>query len=287
VSPTGYGMMIDCGCAAVDSDKGNPIDTINNCKKWLSMQPYKTQQGESYPLGLLHITHPDDDHVRNAKRIKSDLPPYLLRRTYVEEFPDADEVNENYKKYIDNVYRDSNPENILWRFDENLTFQIPIEKVRNDAELSPKVRNNSSILQYIKYKGVSILFAGDLEKAGWKWLAENDKKFVETMKQGLDILIAPHHGHKSGFPKELFDLTGNVKVVIHSKGSEANKDGTDVASQYTHYADGITYKALSDKNHYSAFVLTTRSNGNIFIEMADNGSLNLWAEKASPNHQQV
>ena len=150
--------------------------------------------------------------------------------------------------------------------------------------MNKKVRNNSSILRYIKYNGCRILFAGDLEKDGWEWLCNNDLRFIRLMKEGLDILIAPHHGHISGFPKSLFDLTGNVRCVIHSKDSEANKDGTDVSSQYGDYCKGIVYKALSDNQFYKGKVLTTRSNGNIYLSVC-NGSLDVWTSKASSNHE--
>ena len=282
VSPNGYGMMIDCGCAAEDLDK-NPIDIIEQQKEWLSIAPYKTRQGNVYPLALLHITHPDDDHVKNVNRVISDIPPYLLRRIYSENFPDAEKINEEYK-LLDNKYRGSNSETIDWGFEKDESFSIPIEDVKRDPQLNTKIRNNSSIIRYLKYGGVSILFSGDLETAGWKWLKDNNNEFVNTMKSGVNILIAPHHGHKSGFPKSLFDLTGKVDVVIHSKGSEGNIEGTDVASQYTNYARGVNYKTSNNEDNYNGKVLTTRSNGNIFIKIDINGNRSYWTEKASSNH---
>ncbi|MDR2407773.1 MAG: hypothetical protein LBE13_06645 [Bacteroidales bacterium] len=283
-SPNGYGMMIDCGCAAKDSDKENPIDVIRQQNKWLSIRPYTTRQGNSYPLTLLHITHPDDDHVRNASRVKSEFTPYLLKRVYIEQFPDAEKVNDEYYRLLDTPYRGSNPETINWGFEEDKSFSIPIEIVKSNNQLNTKIRNNASIIRYLKYGGISILFAGDMETPGWEWLASNDSDFVNTMKSGVNILIAPHHGHKSGFPKSLFDLTGNVDVIIHSKGSEGNIEGTDVASQYTNYAYGIVYETLNNKNYYKGNVLTTRSNGNIFIEIHNNRNVNYWTQKASSNH---
>ena len=73
---SGYTMMIDCGCHA---DKINPVETFKSYKEWLGARDYVTQQMKSYPIALLHITHPDDDHVRNAIRIKNELTPYLLK----------------------------------------------------------------------------------------------------------------------------------------------------------------------------------------------------------------
>ncbi|RLD36617.1 MAG: hypothetical protein DRI83_05175, partial [Bacteroidetes bacterium] len=252
----------------------------------LGIKSFVTSKGSEYELGLLHITHPDDDHVRNAKRISEELKPYLLRKREYEEFPDGDSINGDYKDYIDKKYRGKNPEEIDWGFDRIEAFQIPMDIIIKDEALSKKTRNNSSILRFIERQGVKILFSGDMETAGWDWLIENDKPFVEIMQGGIDILIAPHHGHKSGFPSSLFEIIGNVKCVIHSKGSEGNIEGTDVSSQYSDNADGVNYKNLNDKDIYRGKVLTTRSNGDIYIHV--NGSdFDIWTSKASPNHEKV
>lgn len=278
-SPNGYGLMVDCGS---NEDKENPVDAIYRYRNWLQLRNYVTRQGMSYPLGLLHITHPDEDHVRNAVRIKKELTPYLMQKTRWEEFPDGQEIHSEYRSLLDNPYRGSNPETVDWGFDINKTFSIPIEVVRNHPNLKDKVRNNSSILRYIACNGVKVLFTGDLESVGWEWLIAHDHDFVQTIKCGVDILIAPHHGHKSGFPKALFDIIGNVKMVIHSKDSEADKDGTDVASQYSNYASGVIYRVING-GKYQGRVVTTRSNGNICIEIKYR-SFNVWTEHASANH---
>lgn len=287
VCPNGYSLMVDCGS---HSDKECPVDQINLIyKNWLDITPYTAiSSGIKYRLALLHITHPDDDHVKNAKKVKEELTPYLACKREHEEFPSDENIHDEYKKYIDKEYRGKNPESISWGFSQNKTFRIPMHIIFEDEDLFEKVKNNSSILRFIEYGGKKILFGGDLEKAGWDWLAKNDQDFIDTMKNGIDILIAPHHGHKSGFPTSLFDLTGNVKISILSKASESEKDDTDVSSQYSQYSDGISYKNLSDKQLYFAEgTLTTRSNGNIFLKIGEDGNVNVFAEKASPNHSRL
>ena len=234
--------MIDCGSSA---EKQNPVESIKNFSignsELLKSKPYVTSKGKSYPLALLHITHPDDDHVRNSERVYNELTPYLLCRNYTELYDDSALINKDYVKNLDKKYRGDNPEIIDWGFEESKTFSIPIDTVKSDPKLKSKVRNNSSIIRYIKYNNVRILFAGDLETVGWEWLANNNMNFRTLMKNGLDVLVAPHHGHDSGFPKALFDLTGNVRTIILSKDSEATKEGTDVYTGYSNYADGVKY----------------------------------------------
>jgi beta-lactamase superfamily II metal-dependent hydrolase len=282
-SPTNYGMMIDCGSTA---NNANPVDEYVNNKEWFGIKPFKTSKGVVYKLSLLHITHPDDDHVRNAKRIHDDLTPYLLRKRKCEEFTDADTINQEYKELIDDKYRGTDSEIVNWGFDINEIFQIPMFSLKNDDLLSKSIRNNSSILRFIEYKGISILYPGDLEKEGWDWLVKNNADFVTTVSKGINILIAPHHGHKSGFPTSLFEIIEKVDVVIHSKGSEGDSDWTDVSTQYTAKANGIIYKNLNDGFSYKAKTLTTRSNGHIYIQITDN-AFTVWASKASSNHEKL
>ncbi len=278
-SPNNYGMMIDCGS---HSEKENPIAHYNRpkIKSWLKLRDFR-----SFPLALLHITHPDDDHVRNAKRIKAEFPPCLLRRRIYEEFPDRNTINIDYIEDIDKHYR-GDTQFVDWGFNYNETFHIPMETIKTDEELSKKIRNNSSIIRLIKHNGISILYCGDMESAGWNWLVKYNSNFRKAVAGGIDILVAPHHGHKSGFPTALFELTGNVMCVIHSKGSEGNTDGTDVSSQYSNYANGIRYMPLEGKAVYKGKVLTTRSNGNIYINITENG-FKVHTSKASPNHSKV
>jgi hypothetical protein len=244
--------------------------------------------GVSYPLAELIITHPDDDHVRNASNVAVKMTPYILVHEPSENFNDSDTINEDYNLNLNKKYIFPVAEKINWGFDEFYLFQIPIASVKSDENLKSKERNNNSFITFIKYCGCKILFAGDLERPGWTWLCENDSRFAKIMQDGLDILIAPHHGHKSGFPTELFKLTGNVKTVILSKGTEKNKDGTDVSSQYSSIANGIDYCNLNDSKYYRGKVLSTRENGHIYIKIINNNDIpqvNVWCKTASSNHE--
>lgn len=110
-APNKYAMMIDCGAS---SEKLNPVDRIldwnNEDGEVFKAKPYCTKKGISYPLTLLHVTHPDDDHVRNAERICNELTPYLMVHTYAENYDDSDGINETYKQKLDYKYRGNNLE---------------------------------------------------------------------------------------------------------------------------------------------------------------------------------
>lgn len=246
ISPNGYLMMIDCGS---NSEKVNPVNFIKDYMSELSIKPlyYNLQY---YYLSLLHITHPDEDHIRNLQSVLNELTPYLLVGNYAKDFPSHISINQDYRRIRDQQYTSPSLIDVDWGFDVNTTFQIPMSEIMNNLELSKSIKNNSSILRYITYAGKKILFCGDLEQAGFEWLANNDWNFSNYMKKGLDVLISPHHGHKSGFPKALFDLTGSVEYIIHTKGSEANIEGTDIATNYYNYTEESFYLS---KNGYELY----------------------------------
>ena len=64
----------------------------------------------------------------------------------------------------------------------------------------------------------------------------------------------------------------------------SNKDGTDVSTQYSSHSNGCRYESLNDKHIYWGKVLTTRSNGNIYIASTGTG-YKVWTDKASSNHK--
>ena len=263
-SPNGYAMMIDCGSGG-STDKENPVDLVYRTRRWLDIKEYSP----GHPLTLLHITHPDDDHVRNARRISKELCPLLLHRTRREEFYNPLHEDSDYVKFLDEPYRGHGRYNIDWGFERNKTFRIPLDVIKGNDSLKAKARNNSSIIRYVRYCGIGMLFCGDLEEAGWEYLC-NQPNFQEIIQEGsVDILISSHHGHRSGYSKALFKQIGKVQIVIHSKGSEANKEETHVSHAYRQYATGVDYYPWTTKKYQKGYVLTTRNNGNIYIVIKD------------------
>ena len=132
VCPNGNSLMIDCGS---NREKDCPIDTINDMRSksgWLSnMKNYATQRGAIYPLTTLAITHPDLDHINNAKKIKEEFEPYLLLRRYLEEFPkNVVDKNSpgliNYKSHLCDKYRGDNPETPNWGFTRKTLFSFSV-----------------------------------------------------------------------------------------------------------------------------------------------------------------
>lgn len=130
------------------------------------------------------------------------------------------------------------------------------------------MKNNASIVSVIEFAGRRFLFGGDMEKIGWEWLIANNVDFRIDMLNGIDVLIAAHHGHKSGYSSSLMNLIGRSRLTILSKGSEAGSQ-TDVDSRYSSESDGLVFWEIFDRRFIRVKRLSTRSDGNIIFRIFD------------------
>jgi len=139
-----------------------------------------------------------------------------------------------------------------------LIYRLLPGRVEGDDELcGESYPNNVSLVQLLKIKGVVLLIPGDIQKAGMKSLLSEkpirgvyESNVCLRLKQilkkcGVDILIAPHHGHKSSFSSDLFDCLPENRISGLTVISEKPiKDGkTDVDDRYygKKYNKGIDF----------------------------------------------
>jgi beta-lactamase superfamily II metal-dependent hydrolase len=114
--------------------------------------------------------------------------------------------------------------------------------------------NNLSLVLFLHYPGLSIVFPGDLEKAGWLKLLRNEAFRNELAK--VNIFVASHHGRESGYALEVFEYCRPSVVVI---SDEEMKYETQEHS-YDQHAKGITWNQTDRRK-----VLTTRKDGMLTI----------------------
>lgn len=283
VCRNGNSLMIDCGS---HSEKENPVDLLKGLSAsggWLSeMKPFAPHGAKAYPLTLLSISHPDEDHIRNIEYVREHIAPALLDRRHLEEFPTqaltAGPALEHYKTHFCDTYRGTTALIPDWGFTRR-SYRIPMNIVTTHPSFSyGKITNNSSIVTVLEHGSRRVVFGGDLESCGWEWLIENDAAFRTDMSKGIDVFVAPHHGHRSGFPTGLFELSGHPTISILAKGSEY-KDGTDVDSRYSQLSDGIEVKSLQTNSLETKKTLTSRSNGNVYVDVDALGEINVYSDR--------
>jgi len=279
VGDNGNSMMIDCGSHL---EKPCPVDAILNLKRkdgWLEHM----KDFEKHSLAKLVISHPDMDHIKNSAKVHSHLRPRLISRRKLTEYPtqmlatDDDSFKEYESKFC-KAY--TSPATILpdWAFSTK-SFQIPFDKLSDDSLFGiSSFKNNSSLVYLLEFGGIRVMFCGDMEKEGWVWLLKNDASFLQEMSKGIDILIASHHGHKSGYSNELMKVMGDPKLTIISKGTETGAL-RKVAPQYSAKSTGLDVKNLSTKSVEKKYSVSTRANGRIYLDFKIDGSINVFSEK--------
>lgn len=151
--------------------------------------------------------------------------------------------------------------------------------------------NSLSIVLYMNYLGNSILIPGDITpwaleeilkgncekrftnykkiksditRENWTSKTCDQPKLGTLLSQGVTILVAPHHGLKSGYCQYLFDLLKEKKpeVILISEKTASSNSGS-IAKQYQDgsCSNGIRNKDPGEKR----WSLTTRKDGNIKI----------------------
>ncbi len=132
--------------------------------------------------------------------------------------------------------------------------------------------NDLSLVIFIQYAGVKMLFPGDLEKPGWRALLQRPDFCAEL--HNLDFLVASHHGRENGFCPELFNYCRPDAVIISDKPIEHETQQT-VPDYCAVIGRGVPVRTTNKRRH----VLTTRRDGWIQITIFDNGWYSFDTEK--------
>lgn len=132
--------------------------------------------------------------------------------------------------------------------------------------------NDLSLAVFFSYAGFTILFPGDLEKAGWRLLLRNPE-FRAYLAQ-TTILVAAHHGRESGFCTEVFNYLKPRAVVISDKPIQ--HETQQMVPDYRNIiaGDGVLVHGEQRRRH----VLTTRRDGWIHFDVMENGSFDAYTE---------
>lgn len=259
-SPNKYALLVDCG----RSTNFSPIKYI------VDNEIGKTQPFEDHELAEFICSHPHEDHISDIQNLKKLLRPMIIVGDI---FDPWDEIKDPTDKRVDAYknlddyahfraqYRppvDTYPE---WGMDfwfGGLSID-DAKKINNERHAFV---NNSSIAVMLKYQNLKFFFSGDLMEDGWKELLKRPK-FRKAI-EGTDVFITAHHGHKSGYTREIFDAIGEGKPLINIV---SEKSGDDVCNQYSdkNHAQGIDYEGKTRR------MFSTRWGGSIIIKVSDEG----------------
>ncbi len=268
-TPTGHGLMIDCG----RKDRFSPARYIATHEA-SGLTPHN-----GHILTKLVVTHPHDDHIEDIDNVKTLLPPaILLRQHYVWEQLKIDPRGDysNLDSYV------------AWQQTYNQPATAPDLGIELGAHsLSPAEAgqlgessfvNNSSFAIVVRYQGPryswKFLIGGDLESTGWKALLARPH-FREAVK-GTAFFIVSHHGHTSGYYKELFDAFG-ARPIVNIASVHRKDESVDPAYSREDHAMGVNLAGQTRR------MMSTRSDGSIVVEIDDTDQYSVYPYRLVDN----
>jgi beta-lactamase superfamily II metal-dependent hydrolase len=239
---TGANMLLDCGYN--ETTGVHPVDEV--------LRLYG-------PLGGLAIQNYDEDHMDGLPHLLATVGPRPARVLYGNPSLNALQI----LALKEPPYGDG----LLAALQLKRLYNVPLTNdgtaVGSECQISQYWNpyplftntNNLSLVTFVHGPGFSVLFTGDLERAGWLMLLRNPS-FVRELAM-VRILVASHHGRESGYCKEAFAHFAPDVVVISDDEIEFETQ----ANCYAKHAKGISWNGGRE----TRFVLTTRCDGDIRI----------------------
>jgi beta-lactamase superfamily II metal-dependent hydrolase len=246
-------MLLDCG-----HDDGGFRLSQYLPQRWKAIQE-------------LIVSHYDSDHVSDLAELAARMPIERLisnqtisvqeiRRLKQEEGPLSTGMTHllNMKGTFGPPGGASLPDlagvtfQVFWHTYARIPAIVPLQGQFQDM-------NNLSIVTFVECRGVSVVFPGDLEKAGWLDHLKNPtfRQYLSRVK----IFVASHHGRENGYCEEVFRWCKPDLIVI----SDTTKQHQSQEHCYDRHATGIEFRR-NGVSIGTRYVLTTRSDGHITIE---------------------
>ena len=160
------------------------------------------------------LTHPDMDHMDGIKALFDELQVTNFWDTENEKIMDDDSDWGQFNKEDWDFYQSiRNSDKNGTNGGDGLSVLAPTKQLVKEANETEDYNDCSYVILY-RTGNKKIIFAGDSAKKTWDYILENHRKEVEN----VDLLIAPHHGRKTGGNDEYLDvlkpkltLFGNAK----------------------------------------------------------------------------
>jgi competence protein ComEC len=254
-TPGGRHIVIDLGIGSYGDSDSTFSPLLHLKQKW----------GVEH-LDAVIVTHPHTDHIDDISNFDALHPAVLTRPSHLTE----DEIRNGNRsqdkavvdKYLEIASKYSSPL-LLDPYDPanngGATIQrfLPTQCARTNL-------NNHSIVTVVSHAESKVLIPGDNEPPSWDELLKNDG-FLSAIK-GTDILLAPHHGRKSGFSSELFEHITPHLVII----SDGRFCDTSATSNYSQNARGWKVHHRKGGEDEERKCVTTRKDGVILVELGVN-----------------
>lgn len=219
------------------------------------------------------ISHFHGDHLADWENLISLKPQFMKTVNYDLEYlkdSQGSNTSQSWQKvlsYAQDMY--SNYQSLGYADYGSVQIRemsLPVEVARSIGGDTNARVNNASIITRIDVYGNSILLCGDMQKEAWEAIINDHGDYGRTWRpflSNIDILVAPHHGHRSGYSASLMKITKPSVVLVSAVSRDPNVD-----TRYSqHPVKGVKIGA----KHFN--YISTRRSGHIKIRI--NAPLNL------------
>lgn len=129
---------------------------------------------------------------------------------------------------------------------------------------------NLSLVTFLSFEGINVLFPGNLKVAGWRTLLQNSR-FRDRLRQ-VNLLIASNHGQEDGYCPDVFDYCKPELIII----SNSNRHQL-LATAIRRYERQMQMLQKASKQPR---VLSTRNVGMITIQTSPDNSTRVITQRS-------
>lgn len=255
-SNPGYGMFVDCA----SGEDYDPID-------FLIKQGLINHDGAKYILGNLTITNYDHDHFSGLPQIKEKVYIKTVRLPQNISSQELKEIKEEVTDALDHLcdLKDTYIYDAIGHNPPYGHFSYSLQQ--SDFESTEINTNHLSKIVFVEYGGSKICIAGDLLRPSWEKILQ--KPEVQNHLRNTNVFVSAHHGHDDGYHEDIFSHCINPEcIVISDKDIKYDTQG-GMASRYAqHVTTGVNLNGGVPPRK----VLTTRSDGHLWISFGSNGN---------------
>lgn len=115
--------------------------------------------------------------------------------------------------------------------------------------------HNLSLVTFVSYQDIKIVFPSDLEIEGWRVLLKDDD-FCNCLRR-VNIFVAANHGREDSYCPEVFDYCRPEIIIISNEMNQ--RVSPNMLNQYQKHAKGCSESVCDQK------LLTTYDDGTITI----------------------
>lgn len=280
-TPNNHLILVDCG----SSEEFSPIQALSQYSRlWTG---YK-----GYALTQLIITHPHTDHIADIARVTALMPPSTIVRRQDINWrrllggkPPSEALTHYFQHYLAPNYSEPVPLATAPVWGDGMTLWIYwLHEVTATAlsKTDSAYVNNTSLVTVIRYRGYTIVVHGDIEaegldalllqEAGLRALVAGNTGLFGQHVGGVDFLVAPHHGHPSGFSNIWFLFTGptHISNIVSERRLGMGEDPKH-AEIDKRYSDA---KYSLGTNTQGRKMVSTKNNQVVAVSIEDDGKWN-------------